>query len=191
MYGLSELIDCPTRITSNTSTLIDHILINTQGNISQSGVIDITISNHSLMYCTRKIPKAKDNRHKEITFRSLKNYLVDLCKRTLEAVSFPNYENFDNPDIAYSDLTTRLNCVMNTAVPFKTVRIKNNAGEWFDGEIAERIHTRDKLYKKFKSAKLHVDEEICKETRNTVHNLIRKKKKAYFKEKLRENTVNF
>ena len=191
MYGLSQLIDCPTRITGNTSTLTDHILINTQGNISQSGVIDITISDHSLMYCTRKIPKAKDNRHKEITFRSLKNYFVDLCKRTLEAVSFPNYENFDNPDIAYSDLITRLNCVMNTAVPFKTVRIKNNAGEWFDGEIAERIHTRDKLYKKFESAKLHIDEEICKETRNTVHNLIQKKKKACFKEKLRENTVNF
>ena len=191
MYGLSQLIDCPTTITGNTSTLTDHILINTQGNISQSGVIDITISDHSLMYCTRKIPKAKDNRHKEITFRSLKNYLVDLCKRTLEAVSFPNYENFDNPDIAYSDLITRLNCVMNTAVPFKTVRIKNNAGEWFDGEIAERIHTRDKLYKKFESAKLHIDEEICKETRNTVHNLIQKKKKACFKEKLRENTVNF
>ena len=36
MYGLSQLIDCPTRITSNTSTLIDHILTNTQENISQS-----------------------------------------------------------------------------------------------------------------------------------------------------------
>ena len=28
MYGLSQLIDCPTRITSNISTLIDHILTN-------------------------------------------------------------------------------------------------------------------------------------------------------------------
>ena len=31
MHGLSQLIDCPTRITSNTSTLIDHIATNTQG----------------------------------------------------------------------------------------------------------------------------------------------------------------
>ena len=37
MYCLSQLIDCPTTITSNTSTLIDHILANTQENISQSG----------------------------------------------------------------------------------------------------------------------------------------------------------
>ena len=88
MYGLSQLIDCPTRITSNTSTLIDHILTNTQENISQSGEIDTAISDHSLIYCTRKIPKAKYNRHKEITFRTLKNYSPDVYKRTLERVHF-------------------------------------------------------------------------------------------------------
>ena len=37
---------------------------------------------------------------------------------------------------------------------------------------------------------MHVDEEIYKEVRNTVQNLIRKKKKAYFEEKLKENTAN-
>ena len=78
LYGRSQLIDCPTRITNNTSTLIDHILTNTQENISQSVVIDTTISDHSLIYCTRNIPKAKYNRHKEITFRFLKNYLPDV-----------------------------------------------------------------------------------------------------------------
>ena len=95
-----------------------------------------------------------------------------------------------NPDVAYSDFITRFDCVINAIALFKTVRIKNNASEWFDGEIAEKIHTRDKLYKKFKSTKLHVDEEIYKEARNTVQNLIRKKKKAYFEEKIKENTAN-
>ena len=95
-----------------------------------------------------------------------------------------------NPDVAYSDFITRFECVINAIALFKTVRIKNNASEWFDGEIAEKIHTRDKLYKKFKSTKLHVDEEIYKEARNTVQNLIRKKKKAYFEEKIKENTAN-
>ena len=104
--------------------------------------------------------------------------------------SFPNYEIFDNLDVAYSNFITRLDCVINAIAPFKTVRIKNNASEWFDGEIAEKIHTRDELYKKFKSTKLHIDEEIYKEVRNTVQNLLRKKKKAYFEEKLKENTAN-
>ena len=113
-----------------------------------------------------------------------------MCIKGPWRVSFPNYENFDNPDITYSDFITWLDCAINAIAPFKTVRIKNNASEWFDGEIAEKIHTRDKLYKKFKSTKLHVDEEIYKEARNTVQNLIRKKKKAYFEEKIKENMVN-
>ena len=70
-----------------------------------------------------------------------------MFKGTLERVLFPNYENFDNPDIAYCDFVTRLDCEINTLAPFKTVRIKNNASPWFDGEITEKIHTRDKLQK--------------------------------------------
>ena len=124
MYGPSQLIDCSTRLTCNTSILIEHILTNTQENLSQSGVIDIAISNQSLIYCTRKIPKAKYNSHKDITFGSLKNYAADVHKETLERVSFPNYENFDDSDIAYSDFIKRLDCVMNTIAPLKTVRIK-------------------------------------------------------------------
>ena len=53
----------------------------------------------------------------------------------------------------------------------------------------EKLQTRrDKLYKRFKLIKLHIDEEIYKEARNRVQILIRKKKKAYFEKKLKENT---
>ena len=75
----------------------------------------------------------------------MKNYSADVYKGTLEKVSFHNYEIFDDPDIAYSDFVAKLSRVMNAIAPFKTVKVKNNASEWFDGEIAERIHTRDKL----------------------------------------------
>ena len=45
-------------------------------------------------------------------------------------------------------------------LPGSTVRITNNASEWFDGEIAEKIHAREKLHKKIRSTKLRVDKEI-------------------------------
>ena len=106
----------------------------------------------------------------------------------MKRTSFPNYDNFHNPDITYNDFINRLDCVVNAVAPFKTVSVKNNTSEWFDGETADRIHTCDKLYKRFKLTKLHVDKEIYKEARNVVQNLIRKKKKAYFEEKLKENT---
>ena len=189
IYGFKELINCPARITCNTSTLIDYILTNSQNNTSQSGVIDTAISDHNMIYCTR-ILKAKYNKRKELTFRSLRNYSVDIYKQASERASFPNYDNFHNPDIAYSDFINRLDCVVNAVAPFKKVRVKNNTSERFDGETADKIHTRDKLYSRFKLTKLRVDEEIYKEARNVVQNLIQKKKKAYFEEKLKQNTKN-
>ena len=180
------MINCSARITCNTSTLIDYILTNSQDNISQSGVIDTAISDHNMIYCTRKILKPKYNKRKKLTFRSLRNYSVDIYKQALERASFPNYDNFHNPGIAYSDFINRHHCVVNAVAPFKTVRVKNNTSEWFDGETADKIHTRDKLYSRFKLTKLRVDEEIYKEARNVVQNLIQKKKKAYFEEKLKK-----
>ena len=91
----------------------------------------------------------KSNRHKELTFHPLKNCSVDVYRETLERVSFPNCGNFDNPDIAYSDFIIRLDCVIKTIALFVTVRDKNNASEWFDGEITDEIDTRGKLYKEF------------------------------------------
>ena len=142
------MINCPTcnstcnRITCSASSRIDHILTNAQDKIFQFGVINTAISDHNMMYCTRKILKTKCNKHNELTFRSLRNYSVDIYKQILERASSPNYDNFHNPDTAYNDFINRLACVINAVAPFKTVRVKNNTSEWFDGEITEKIHTR-------------------------------------------------
>ena len=72
IYGFKQMINCPTRINCNTSTPIDHILTDSQDNISQFGVINNARSDHNVIYCTIKILKAKYNKHKELTFCSLR-----------------------------------------------------------------------------------------------------------------------
>ena len=126
MYSFKQLINYPTRITCNTSTLIDYILTNTHDNISQPGAINNAISDHNI-FCTSKIVKAKYHKHTELNFRSLRNYSVGFNKQTLERNSFPNYENFYKPDIAYRDFINRFDdCVVNPIAPFKKFRVKNN-----------------------------------------------------------------
>ena len=53
--------------------------------------------------------------------------------------------------------------------------------------VNEQISNRDKLFKKFKKSKLHIDELIYKEAKNTVQRLIKEKKKKIFLKKLEEN----
>ena len=88
-------------------------------------------------------------------------------------MSFSNYDNFDNPDFPYSDFkqTRELNQFV---APVNAVKIANNSSEWFDGDIAEKIDTQDKLNKKFKLIKLrkvHVNDDTYKESWNAVQSL--------------------
>ena len=100
-------------------------------------------------------------------------------ERELKNIAFPNYEKFSDVNSAYSDLLKKITQVINNLAPYKTIRVKNQSNEWIDGELAEQISTRDKLFKKFKKSKLHIDELIYKEAKNTVQRLIKEKKKNF------------
>ena len=65
-FSLTEIIKEPTRITCSTSTMLDHILTNSSERVSEKGVIDVGISDHQLIYCTRKIIRVKHNMHNQI-----------------------------------------------------------------------------------------------------------------------------
>ena len=71
--------------------------------------------------------------------------------------------------------------VIGLVAPIKLRRIKQNSQEWFDGEVAEKISVRDKLFKKFKKSKLHIDKEIYKIARYEVQKLISYKKKVFLR----------
>ena len=59
LYGLEQLIKSPTRVTCITSSLIDHILTAFLERVSHQGIIDVGLSNHQLIYCTRKFSRKK------------------------------------------------------------------------------------------------------------------------------------
>ena len=46
---------------------------------------------------------------------------------------------------------------MNNLALHKTIRVKTESNEWFDGELAEQISNRDKLFEKFKKSKRHIE----------------------------------
>ena len=61
--------------------------------------------------------------------------------------------------------------VIDNLAPSKNKRIKGTSQNWFDAEIMEKISDRDKLFKKFKKSRLHVDKDNYKEGRNKVQKL--------------------
>ena len=164
---------------------MQHILFNqpytdnfSRERISQQGIIDVGLSDHQLIYCTRKFSHTKLGTHKQITFLSLKNYTAEAYKEALGKVCFPDYENFSDVNKAYENFIQKLMSVIDKLARFKTKRVKGNSQEWFDGEVLESIALRDKLLKKFKRSKLNVDKEISNKASNKSHRLILKKEES-------------
>ena len=74
LHGVTQLVRSATRITKNTSTILDHILTNSTDKIFQVGTMDIGLSDHKFIYCTRKEFKL----HTWDINRKIKNIFVDM-----------------------------------------------------------------------------------------------------------------
>ena len=73
-FGLTQLINKPTRSTLKTLSLLDHILTNSKESVTQHGVITSGLSDHNIIFCTRKTKCFKTRKHNTISVRTYKNY---------------------------------------------------------------------------------------------------------------------
>ena len=127
---------CPTRVTWNSYSIFDHVLISFPDRVSTSGAISVGISDHQLIYCTRQTATVKSYCHKQIIFRALINYSPVVYEETLRKLNVPQTMNY----------FTTLTKLMNTSFkrlrqlliilhPVKTNSFKSTLHDWFDVEI--------------------------------------------------------
>ena len=76
--------------------------------------------------------------------------------------------------------------VIDLIAPIKSRRINRSSQEWFNGEVSAKISVHDKLFKKFKKSKLHIEKETYKIARYEVQKLISSEKNNFF-----ENRLNY
>ena len=102
-FSLHQLMKVPTRVTCNSAAIIDHILASYPERITEQGIIEVRLSDHQLVFCTRKIFRIKRGTHKHIKFCSFKHCSADLFKETLAGIDFPSYQHFNDANQAYDD----------------------------------------------------------------------------------------
>ena len=97
IYGLSQMINEPTRITAKSSTPIDLCIASAPANVVNSGVMHLSISDHSLVYTIRKAHYVRDGvRH--IETRTMKNFNSENFLSYLEQRQWDNVYCSDDPN---------------------------------------------------------------------------------------------
>ena len=145
LCGLEQLMKSPARVTCSTLSLIHHLLTTFQERVSHKGIIDVGLSDHQLIFCTRKFLHTKIGTHKQITFCLLKNNNAEAYEEAVNRVYFRNYENFGDMNKAYEKFIQKLMTIYDKLAPFRTKQVKVNSQEWFDGEVLASIALQDKV----------------------------------------------
>ena len=98
--GLTQLVDEPTRVTSDSRTLIDHIYTNNEDNIHSIKVEKLCLSDHYGIFCNRSahVSFEKNDEHQYITYRSFKTFEESCFLNDLAMVPWEILESFDTID---------------------------------------------------------------------------------------------
>ena len=187
MSNLKQLIEEPTRVTSSSSTVIDHIICNNEEKISQSGVIQTGISDHFITYCTRRSSiKQNVNNQNIVRIRSMKNYSKDILSEKINSVEWSSLYLCRNVENAWEKFGSIFHSILDDIAPFRDMKIRQHTEPWMTSEILDDIRKRDELltiYKKTKSD--HHYKQFCTE-RNKVQRNIRTAKEELIEGKIEE-----
>ncbi|XP_072017060.1 uncharacterized protein [Amphiura filiformis] len=191
LFDLRQLITTATRITDTTSTCIDHILTNNPEKMCQSGTISIGLSDHLLIFCTRKAVRGQVGQHRVINIRSTKNYSKDIFLSKLSSINWSSVYKCTDVNHAWDLFSTILLKIIDDIAPMKQIRLKSRTEPWMDDTILDSIRTRDQLLYDFKEDRSNADlyKQYCK-VRNKIQRDIKRAKAEYFSSKIDEHKNN-
>ena len=181
LFQLTQMIDHPTRITDSTSSLLDVALVTNPENISQSEVVHVGISDHSLIYACRKLSFSySKNQSKVNRSRDFKNYVQRNFNLDLD-IAWSNIDwDIDDPNRLWEKFKTTFNYVADVHAPNKSRRVRSQKAPWLTDEIKKNINRRDFLKKKAIQSNSSAYHNSYKSLQNKINKQIIDAKRLYY-----------
>ena len=136
IYGLKQLIEDPTRVTSSSSTIIDHIATSCTSNIIESGVYEVSMSDHYMVYCIRKFNGAIARDHKIIKTRKMKNFNQDTFLSDISSICWEHIvSKTDNVNYSVCEWTNLFSLIIEKHAPLSRIRVSEKCSPWINEEL--------------------------------------------------------
>ena len=176
---LSQIITEPTRITEQSKSLIDVILVNNQHRIVDSGVVPLSISDHSLIYCIVKagVPKATP---RTIEYRSYRRFDENAFIQDLNNVPWHIVDDESNVNDAVLTWNRLFTEVADSHAPLKKRRVKGATAPWMNNKIAEAMRDRNYHLRKAQKTNSTYHWRMYRKLRNFVNREIKSSKSNHY-----------
>lgn len=183
-HGFVPLITKPSRITSETSTLIDNIFTTDIANCKnfKCGLLINDITDHLPVFvvCNKPIKRTTTTQFRykrSINDQSIAELNQDLLNQNWEEVTYTQDVN-----LAYANFVNKFNIAFNRNCPIKRYKVKppENSKPWFNSGLKNACAKKNLLYKRFLTCKTKRSEDIYKRYKNKLTNILRQSEKDYY-----------
>ena len=145
--GYKQIVTTATRTTENSSTLIDIILTNTATNISEVSVFALSLSDHDMVVCTRKVNRFKFE-PQTIKCRNYSHYNEnDFCD-DVKNINWTSLESINDVNSALNFFNTTLGEIFDKHAPIIRKKVKGKPCKWLTRELKGVMNNRDKQLRK-------------------------------------------
>ena len=184
-FGFKQLIDKPTRETLKTKTLIDHAATTQPGNIVESGIYKVCVSDHYLIYCVRKLRGKIEKSPKLFESRQLKWFNKEKFLEDLGQVYWEDLVDYDNPDAIVYLWTKMFTGILDKHAPLRKRKGKNTYSPWVTTDLVKKRRSRDILKKRALALNSEILMHAYRNLRNQVNRENERLKQQYFSNEIK------
>ena len=180
IHDLHQINTCEyTRVSSESRSLIDHMLCSHPDKVVSWGVHDVGFSDHSLSFLSWKVKHLNDANTcaKFISFRKSRGVDIDAFKTDMRSKNWSRVETSSSLDEAVFQWEELVMNVVDKHMPIRTKKVKKKHSPWLNESIFDMMKKRDKMKKKAKVSHKDEDWKEYRKMRNKVTFEIKKKQK--------------
>ena len=136
---LEQLIETPTRITEDSSSLLDLIITNNRSSVLSTSICE-SLSDHQEISCLITVRKEK-RKPVTLTYRTKVNYSRDSLKQELWNLVplFNNMRNTDDVNIQSATFVDTFSAALNTVAPTVTKTLARPPVHWMTPELNQEL----------------------------------------------------
>jgi len=177
--SLTQIINEPTRVTPNSATLIDFIIINSDAPMAGSGVQPVdNISDHNLIFCEFQF-HGSGPKPKPITYRDYSKISHDAFLADLHSIPWFNMFDIRDVDDKVEFLANNITLLFDIHAPIVTRTFNHPNKPWITDNIKILTQRKKEAFKKCQITKSLADINDYKNIRNFTTYATRHEKKVY------------
>ena len=180
-YGLLQMINCPTRITDNSASLIDLFFTSDSGLVGDVGCEEFGLSDHGMIFGVLDI-KVVRKRGLMRMIRCFRKCDQEALIGDFKSAPWQVMESMTDIGDRWEYWKQLFWEIVDSHIPLKRARVRNKCLPWITHGVRALMRARSYFSTKAKKSRKVEDWEKYKKVRNLVTQRIRKAKIQFFEE---------